>query len=111
MSNKVKVGQIIFVRNSTRSSTCIKEVMVTKVGSIYFTISESKEKFYIDNLKQYTSDNYPPWLKIYLSMDEFNDEKEGEIINFKLKNFFGYRCSLNLDQLRRIKKIVDEVDE
>lgn len=96
----------------------VKERKVSKIGRKYFYV-ESKInrqvlKFNLDDFFESTQ-GCPRW-QVYFSMEEviksIADESDTNRINRKINDSVRYgRINLNVDQLRRIEKIIDEGDQ
>lgn len=121
----LEVGQIVYLKpgiNKGRYDKSIKRGKVLKVGRKYYDVvllinkdgeyveSRSKYKYYISDNTQvtdYCSDYY-----VYFSEQDILDEQEFEDIHWSISSLFGsvdcVKKSLSLEQLRRIKDIIDE---
>jgi hypothetical protein len=104
---KIQVGQKIFLKKKGSSEPQIVEATVTKIGKTYFTAEYGRlcVKFYIDGMCEADSHGHP-W-NAYFSMQEIKDENEQQLLGNYLYHTAEYRF-LTLDQLRRIKAIVEE---
>jgi len=106
---KVVVGQTVYVTKG-RS---LEKATVVKVGRKYFEVqiesySYLKIKFYIEDGVEANSYSRNSW-RAYLSLQEIEDGAERARISLYLSETFStYLRPLTLDQLRRIKAIVEE---
>lgn len=108
-----KVGQIVYGKPGVNESRRNKEILegtIEKVGNKYIDVKFGYRefKYYIEDLKQkteYTTDFY-----LYLNKQEIQDEEESSLLTKDIKRKFdGWgKIDLSLDQLRRIKAIIDE---
>jgi hypothetical protein len=120
---EIKVGKKVWLKpvgNQTRyGSKEPVEKVVLKVGTKFFYVGdEGKDikdygiiKFHKDGLRQVT--NYSPDWVIYETLQEILDEQEIFQIKKELQQVFdpwnyNMRNNLTLDQLRRIKSIIEE---
>jgi hypothetical protein len=107
-----KVGQIVYGKPGINISRYSKEVIegtIEKIGNKYIDVKFGRTyKYQIEDLRQKTE--YAEDYYLYLDKQQIFDEEESEslIRDIKLK-FSGWgNVSLTLDQLRRIKVIIDE---
>jgi hypothetical protein len=103
MKNKIEVGQTVFLNEKQGP----RPAKVVKVGKKYFQIDApgySRLQFFIETLLSNT--NYGSPDQVYLNRQELSDENEVG----KLRSEIGHLSfrKLNLDQLRRIKSIIEE---
>jgi hypothetical protein len=104
MKNKIEVGQTVYLNEKQGP----RPAKVVKVGKKYFQIDApgySRLQFFIETLLSNTNYGVPD--KIYLNKQDLSDEIE----MYKLISQLTYTHSfdrLNLDQLRRIKSIIEE---
>ena len=104
---KITKGQEVFVvthRGTSRET--ITPTTVTKVGKKYLYVGIREEQFYLDTL-------YSTWSndKVYLSLQDYEDEKEVKRLVAKIGNYmvaYHYNKPLTLEQLRRIMEIIEE---
>ncbi len=105
-------GQKVWVvtyhhRNNVPS---IEETLVKSVGRKYFTIEGDKySKFHLDTMRIVT--NYSPSTYVYTDIQVFLDKQEREKIGNEVRKIIGsysIPAQITLDQLRRIKSILDE---
>lgn len=119
----LKVGQKLFIRDfdeySHRKTDEIIEVTVTKVGIKFFEVTEEDTslawkwrdtKFSNETLRVQVKYGHPTQ-QAYKTLKEIEDMKEKKAIEDILnKLYYDHRVSnLTLDQLRRIKSIIEEV--
>ena len=104
---KIQVGQKIFLKKEGSCEPQIVEATVTKVGKKYFVAEHGRlqVKLFIDGMCEGDYSGHP-W-NAYLSMQEIKDENEQKSLGNYLYHTAEYRF-LTLDQLRRIKAIVEE---
>jgi len=111
----MQVGDNVYLKpsnNAARRTTEIREWKIKSVGRKYFEAwdgerDHSAMKFYIDGFKQVT--NYTPDWIVYFSKQEILDENEFyKLFNDIRTVFNGYsKPKLTLEQLRKIKNIID----
>lgn len=112
MEKKVQAGQKIWMKQNKWGSSQSKEpieVVVEKVGSKYFTIVDRpREKYDVFTLQE-VGDLARRNL-IYLTLQEIKDAEEYNRLAEEVRKPFQYygMPKLTLDQLRRIKAILDE---
>jgi len=109
----MQVGQKVYLEpigDQSRISSEILECEVLKVGRkfIYINAGRREMKFHTDTLRQVT--RYSPDWQIRFSLQEIEDEKEFNNLHSQLESAFRYgsRDKFTLDQLRQIKRIIDE---
>ena len=103
------------VGNAERRSTDIKRHFVKKIGRKYFETWNGENdrytiKFRLDDFQQETG-GYSADYEIYPSEQDIINEREKSSLEsfFKHTVFGGFgSTNLTLDQLRRMKEIVDE---
>jgi hypothetical protein len=111
--SKLTVGQKVFVEpigNAARREKEIKEATITKIGNKYFELDKSwMGRFFIKHLSQ-DGKGFISDYQVWLSMDDYNAEEERIKTTAYLKEYFGQygRAILNLDQLKRIKAVIEE---
>lgn len=121
----LKVGQIVYVKPIGNAARWIKgdilehvrEVEVEKIGNKFFYLkgySRSKFGFKYEDSNSCTNiSDYCADYEIYLSKQDIVDELEQtSLLNF-LKDFFSWSGKskyLTLEQLRKIKVVVDELE-
>lgn len=107
---KPEVGEKLFyVHFDKRYGNTELYMTVTHVGRKYFDMQESWRKlsFHIDTWR--VKSNYSQTVKIYETRQEYIDEQEAEKIWGGMKNTIqSWTCPFTLDQLKRIKLIIDE---
>jgi inorganic pyrophosphatase len=109
MESKLQPGQTVYVKpigNAARRSSVIEEAVVEAVGKKFFTLEKwTKKRFYIDTLIE-DACQYTPNYKVYLTKQEIEDERLAANLRREAEN--GIKAYLTLDQLKRIKTILDE---
>lgn len=113
---KVTVGQELWAvpAGNNRIKEKYLRVTVAKVGRKYFEVSGlppyRDTKFYVEDMREY-SDYSPNWY-LHLSEQAILDEREIEETRIMLEKSFSWNACiknrLTLDQLRRIKAILEE---
>jgi hypothetical protein len=115
---EIHIGQKVFVlriNNMARGDTSpiLEEDVIIKIGNKYFEIKSGRGKFNIET-GFHVSDccsNY----KVYLTMQEYIDEKEHQTLYIEIYRKFSYlgntSRNFTLKQLREIKKIIDDMKE
>lgn len=112
----MKEGDIVFVTFPRRRKDFLIEYKVISVGEKYFKAKRDGAfpncKTITFNLATRKPTDHSVHAWVYLSMDEYHDFKEHEDLNNQLARTFRWDSEINLslDQLRRIKNIVDEVN-
>ena len=113
---KPTVGQTVWIKptssNSRRGKFYLEESKVVKVGKQYFYVEISGYfaplKFSLDNWVQDNGKYTADWVA-YERLQQINDEKEAEqLLSSIVASFRMYNAKFSLDQLRRIKQILDE---
>ncbi|MGR5954198.1 beta barrel domain-containing protein [Bacillus paranthracis] len=118
---KPLVGQKVYLEpcgNRARYNKEIREYEVKKVGRKYFFVGEEGVdteylwlKFHIKDLRQAT--DYSPNWYLYFSKQEILDKQEystlmSEISElFRYGNFYSHRNQVPLEQLRKIKDVLN----
>ena len=105
MKNKIEVGQTIYLNEKAGP----QPAKVIKVGNKYFQIDAPgyhRTQFFIETLLSNTNYGCPE--RVYLDKEEILDEKEAVKLKSELLNTYNYFNRLNLDQLKRIKSIIEE---
>lgn len=110
MENKITVGQSIFYisTDGRHVSKELEEVKITKVGKKYFeTEKHYLGRFFIDTL-MHDGGQYSSRYKVYLTRQDYEDEKETQKILRELRDYFGHygNPKISLDNLRTILSIV-----
>jgi hypothetical protein len=88
----------------------IQEDIVAKVGRKYFGLTNhSREKFSLETMSDIVTCGSSDWA-VYMSVQEIYDEKEKSTLEREVGKVFDWssRKKLSLNQLRRIKAIIDE---
>ncbi|MCM0006133.1 MULTISPECIES: hypothetical protein [Bacillus cereus group] len=115
------VGQKVYLEpcnNQARRSSDIKELEIKKVGRKYLYVGDIGEqeeylwlKFNRDNLRQVSS--YSPNWHLHFSKQGILDKQEyTSIISelselFRYANFYSHRTQVSLEQLRKIKDVLN----
>lgn len=111
-----KVGQEVWLRpvnNGLRFYKCsLLKATVIKVGRIYLTVEYNNRKIQFDAEYNFTQKtDYSPDYKLYISKEDavrdMNNSIEYGQLAQKLSSFNEWR-SLSLDQMRRVKEIIEE---
>lgn len=85
----------------------IREVEVTKVGRKYITTNNDCQFDKTDDYREKTV--YTPDWEIYATKQDIYDKRDSEILSSDISDYFRYgKNNLTLDQLKRIKAIIDE---
>lgn len=107
-------GQIVYLetiqRNPTDRGGKIIEAVVTIVGRKYYTVKHGWHdlKFEKDTLRQVVECGGPNY-NLFPSEQTVHDDRERFELYALFRGMAGkYECNLSLDQLRRIKAIIDE---
>ena len=118
--SELKVGQILYslnVGNAARNKEQVLiPVVVTKIGRKYFTAQiENKDytstQYRIDSMVENT--NFSATSRLYISSNDYYNEKESSEICRELWGFFEYghnKNNLSIDCLREIRRIVSAND-
>lgn len=106
-----KVGQKVYIepiRNARRRSAEIIQTEVTKVGTKYVEVLEPRQvKFNIsDGMEK--KDIYASDYILHLSREEIELKREQSDLQTYLARYCWYQSTLSLDQLKRIKAIIEE---
>ena len=117
MNKKPKVGQIVFEKVVGR----LEPVEVTKVGRKYFYCQTAGEIEYGQKPGVYNAFEIATWRgsgdhergsqAVYESKQAYEDEVLWDNMRYEFRDFFDWKrnCkNLSLDQLKRIKAIIDE---
>ena len=109
MSNKLEVGQEVWVVNPDRN--VMRYETVTKVGKKYFYTKETK--FELETLREYynstTSSSH--WSAMaYITKQEHDNIIEVQLLTRKIKDRFSTYSgpNLSLEDLRQIMKILEK---
>lgn len=116
----MQVGDYVYlkpVNNAARyGKHDIVENIIKKVGRKYFEVWDGEHeytitKFHLDTKRQVT--NYSPdWILYFSKQEVINEQEHNKIISEIRKVFEGWsKVNLSLEQLREIKKIIDEGKE
>lgn len=116
-----KVGDTVYILDyhycRDISKATVKEAVVTGVGRKYVSVKpaeylhfNTEYKFHDDlNKVYYLTSNDSQENKLFRSMQDLDDWKESEDLYKEVTSFFrSYYTNLTLNQLRRIKGIIDE---
>ena len=118
MKTKPTVGQRLFSLNvGNRARNCpqvLTPVIVSKVGRIYFTTQtddqwKQEREFHVEDWKQKTI--YTPDYVLYVSEQEYTDEKEARTICSQIGKSFEHGRNfqnLSLETLRKIDALINE---
>ena len=114
--SELSVGQTVYIEptgNAVRYGTGIIETKVSKIGTKYIETEKfgDRHKFNIsDGKEKHKGYGYGYDYILYLSRSEVeNKQEKGSLLSyFNLCNW--YHLNLTLDQLRRIKAIIEELD-
>lgn len=109
--NKLTVGQTVYLKpinNAARGSSEIRQEVITKIGKKFFYAGERNERFYIETMF-HDAGEYSSRYKAYLSVQTITEEKEANVLNDFICNYFSYKGTprLPLDKLRKIKEIIE----
>lgn len=121
----VEVGQVVYLKPGTNKGRYDKSICrgkVVKVGRKYYDVvlllningeyteSRAKYKYNISDNTQVT--NYCADYYVYFSEQDILDEEEFEDIRMDIRSLFDSSLSLkkvlSIEQLRRIKDIIEE---
>lgn len=113
MEDKVKVGQMLYRQEKTHRGVAtgeIKGVAVTKVGNKYFYVDNGNTPYDMVTLRHTSKSSSMFDVSLYLSRQHILDALEYSstlnLIQRKIQYTSGVVFSL--DQLRRIKSIIEE---
>ena len=110
----LQVGQTVYVKSltlySNKGKQDIETGVVSKIGNKFFELEGPRwfRKRFVLSTMLNDGRGYTSSLKVYLSMQEIEDEKEASHLAQELRQYFEYVNNLTLDQARRVKAIVDE---
>lgn len=117
--DQLSIGQKVYLKpinNAARyGNKEINEKTILKIGRKYFSVGEEGQtnerfmtKFEIEDLREVT--DYSPDWEVYFSEQEILDEEEFNEIARDIRLKFGSygKLDLTMDQLRRIKEIINE---
>jgi hypothetical protein len=100
MGKTLTVGQKLYDYN-------LKEFTIKKVGRIYFEIEHNRNRFFVHGLHK--ESEYGTGEQLYLTIQEVKDKKEhAELIGYSKKYLNNDGYCLTLDQLRKIRSILNE---
>lgn len=120
---KFKVGETVYIRDygyrSNEADATMEEATVTKVTNKYVTVKtgsfdteykfhdEQKRLYYLVEKVTDGSGN-----KLFHTKQDYEDWVESEKLYTEIRSCFrNYYTNLTLDQLKRIKKIIEEDKE
>ncbi len=111
MNDKLSIGQKVYVEGiGNRIGYGMHEAIITQLGRKYFRVNNLPwERFIIDKLIN-NGGGYSPDYRVWLSLGEFNMEKEKRELIYYLEHYFDrYKNrSLTIEQMKRIKDIIVE---
>jgi hypothetical protein len=109
MSNKMPVGTVLY--GVPKRSSEIYSATVTKSGNKYFYVDNDNRYGYAHDTLKYTDKNYSQHsIQLYRTEQEILDKREFETTMYHIRRYFDNYYShptLTLEQLRAIKKIID----
>lgn len=113
--SELSVGQTVYIKpvwNSARNGKDIIETKISKIGTKYIETEKfgDRHKFNISNgIEKSKRCGFGYDYTLHLTKQEIEDEKERQEL---LRDIYRdwYHLNLTLDQLRRIKAIVEERD-
>lgn len=117
---KFKVGETVYIRDygyrSDEAKATMKEATVTKVANKYVTVKtdsfggeykfhdEQRKLYYLVEKVTAGSGN-----KLFHTLQDYEDWVESEQLYAEIRSCFrNYYTNLTLDQLERIKKVIEE---
>jgi len=114
---KIIIGQTVYLKptacNNMGYEKPIQEFEVKKIGKKYFEVWKGQNKltvlkFDVETLTQLKYSYFPDW-NLYFSKQEILDEKETMKLTDEIRNVVdrGIAIQLSLEQLRKIKDIID----
>lgn len=86
-----------------------QEGIVTKVGRKYFHVKPEiggNMKFGLHNFREIS--DYQPEYRVFLTKQDMDEFAERYILDKNIREAFYLKTNYTLDQLRRIKQIIDE---
>lgn len=102
----IKVGQTVYLVKGLDVGEQVIKAKVTKIGKKQFIVEVGyfKTKMSLDDMREVSYCGYP-W-RAYISMEKIQEERE----RIKICSFIQARGVINLsiDQLQRIKAIIEE---
>lgn len=118
--SKLQVGNKVYLKPIYNNARYIEDILnhikeyeIKKVGRKYFEVWKDNQewttlKFHIEDNRQATK--YSPDWELYFSKQEIIDEIEHLKLANEIRDSLGKwgMTELSLDQLRRIKTIIDE---
>ena len=103
-------GQTVWIdRKPHRSSegNRITKGTLTSIGSKYYTVKDKHSETKFDKETMHEKTNYSPMETLYFCEQDLFDARELQALETELRTTIP-RVKMTLDQLRRIKMIVDE---
>lgn len=113
--NELRIGQTVYIEpvgNAARNGKDIIETKISKIGTKYIETEKfcDRHKFNIsDGKEKDTGYGYGYNYILHLTKQEIEDEKERQELLRDL-HYDWYHLNLTLDQLRKIKAIIEERD-
>jgi len=104
----MQVGQQVWVYEGSYRKSKIKEAVVTKVGKKYFEVDKFRGRFFIESLLE-DAGQYTATSRVYLSLKDYEDEREISYLAGKLRDF-NFK-GLSLEQLRQINKTIQDAGD
>jgi hypothetical protein len=106
MSNKIAVGTVLYGVKKRGETYTAK---VVKSGTKYFYVDVCRNKYAHDTLRYESELNSMHNIQLFRSEQEILDMHERYDLFTEIREYFkGYNvCKLTLEQLRTIKKIID----
>lgn len=108
MSNKIIVGTVLY--GVKIRSNEIYSATVTKSGTKYFYVDNDNRQGYAHDTLKHTCDNYSQYnIQLYKTEQQILDERDFSVLLTYIRRYFDVYGSpkLTLEQLRTIKKIID----
>ena len=107
----MKVGQTVFIKNTSRYGTKINEDKIKSIGRKWFKLEENGCRFSIEDLFN-DAGGYSSHYKVYFKMQDIIDEGRLSDLNLKLSRLFNYgKSKLTLEQLEAINGIIEVNNE
>lgn len=116
----LKVGQTVYIQrvgNYALKSKTVEEKLsnliettVEKVGRKYFTVAGIRANFLIESMQDFSEYGFGRNYIAYPEKSHLENELKKEKLNYEIEKFFNYhnKHNLSLDQLQRIKDIINE---
>lgn len=116
MIKELKVGKTVYIKAFINGLRCgkIYTVVISKVGRKWFKVDGKedsckleRERFCIETMRN-DGECYTSYYKVYLSLQDIEDESECSQLNKDISSYFAYgKSCLSLEKLRKIKQIID----